>query len=281
MKSVVLLTVNVHGIGPEAADAPADTLYGRLAHGRYAYRGGLTALMDRLRSLDVRATFFWPLFEAQRCRAALERCVAEGHEVAAHGNAFENPAQLDPAREAGLLAACAERLEQWTGTRPVGFRSPTGTLSAHTITLLGQAGWRYDASFIDDDAPYSLAADGAPGMVELPWSEALCDATHFRRRFTQDRAEAAMHEEFDPLLDADGYACITLHPRGDIGVARPARLPIVDRLVQRARARGAQFALCREVAAAALTREGVVWRGRARPGLARVDHLPIPPSPQP
>jgi peptidoglycan/xylan/chitin deacetylase (PgdA/CDA1 family) len=276
-QDVVMLTVNVHGIGPEAAGTPPASLYGRFAHGRYAYRGGLLALLERLRRLEVRATFFWPLFEAQRCRAELERCVADGHEIAAHGNAFEDPGALAPDREAELLALCAQQLAQWTGQRPVGFRSPTGTLSAHTIALLGRQGWRYDSSFVDDDAPYSLAADGAPGMVELPWSESLCDATHFRRRFSQLRAEAAMAEEFDPLLDADGYMCITLHPRGDIGVARPARLRMVDALVQRARQRGARFMRCAEVAELALVSGGVAWNGRPRPGLpAAVDHPPNP-----
>jgi peptidoglycan-N-acetylglucosamine deacetylase len=271
-QDVIMLTVNVHGVGPEAAVTPPCNLYGRFAHGRYTYRGGLVALMDRLQRLQVRATFFWPLFEAQRCRAELERCVADGHEVAAHGHAFEDHAGLLPEHEAELLDLCAQRLAQWTGRRPVGFRSPTGSLSANSIALLGGQGWKYDSSFIDDDAPYSLAADGAPGMVELPWSESLCDATHFRRRFSQRRAEAAMAEEFEPLLDADGYACITLHPRGDIGVARPARLRMVGTLVQKARERRARFMCCVDVAEIALISGGVVWNGRDRPGLPAVDY---------
>jgi len=271
-QDVVMLTVNAQGIGPEAAQTSPSSLYGRFAHGRYAYRGGLISLMDRLRQLQVPATFFWPLFEARCCRAELERCVADGHEVAAHGHAFEDHATLLPGREAELLELCGETLAQWTGQRPTGFRSPTGTLSANTISLLGRQGWRYDSSFVDDDSPYSLAADGAPGMVELPWSESLCDATHFRRRFSQRRAEAAMAEEFEPLLDADGYMCISLHPRGDIGVARPARLRMVDALVQKARKRGARFMRCAEVAELALTSDGVVWNGRAKPGLPAVDY---------
>ena len=81
-----------------------------------------------------------------------------------------------------------------------------------------------------------ISADRAPGMVELPLSEGLTDATHFRRRLAQSRAEAFLNEELDALLPEDGFACITLHPRADIGVAREARVPVLLRLLDRARA---------------------------------------------
>jgi peptidoglycan-N-acetylglucosamine deacetylase len=245
---VALLTVNVHGLGPEAATVPEEDLFGRLAHGRYTYRVGLSRLLDMLRRANVSATFFWPVFEAERCQPLLERCLAEGHEVASHGNAFEDHATLGE-REAEVLQAAHERLTAIAGTAPIGFRSPTGTLSPATIGLLGRLGYRYDSSFLDDDVPYSLKSHGSPGMVELPWSEGLCDATHFRRRLTQRRAEAFVVEELDAMVDTSGLPCLTFHPRADVGVGRTARLAIVERLIDRARIRhGVIFRLCRDVA---------------------------------
>lgn len=267
MSRIVALTVNVHGIGPEAATEPGSALYGRFAHGGYAYHRGLARLLDALRAAEVKATFFWPSSEAARCPALLERCLAEGHEVASHGRAFEDHMTLDAAAEAALLEEAHAALTARCGAAPVGFRAPTGTLSAVTFGILHRLGYRYDSSNVDDDAPYALAADGAPGMVELPPSEGLTDATQFRRRLTQSRAEAFLIEELDALLPEDGFACITLHPRADIGLAREARIPVLLRLIDRARAvHGAEFRLCRDIAAAALQADGsVTWNGKLRP----------------
>lgn len=259
MSRVVALTVNVHGLGPEAANEPASALYGRFAHGNYAYHRGLARLLDALRVAAVPATFFWPSSEAARCPALLDRCLAEGHEVAAHGRAFEDHMTLDPGTEAALLEEAHADLTARCGTAPVGFRAPTGTLSAVSFSLLDRLGYRYDSSNVDDDAPYALGDDGAPGMMELPLNEGLTDATHFARRLTQSRAEAFLAEELDAVLPAAGFACITLHPRGDLGLVREARIPVLLRLLDRARSvHGGTFRLCRDIAADARQADGSV-----------------------
>lgn len=247
MTRTLLITVNVHGLGPEAAEAPGTELHGRFAHGAYAYRIGMARLLETLRRLQAPATLFWPSGEASRMPALLEQCLRDGHEIASHGRAFEDHAALAPAEEADILGEARDMLTRLAGVAPTGFRSPTGTLSAATIGLLGPLGYRYDSSFLDDDAPYALDADGGTGMVELPWSEGLTDATHFRRRLTQDRAEAFLTEELDALLPVAGYACLTVHPRADIGLARASRLPILERLIARARDAGATLRRCRDL----------------------------------
>jgi hypothetical protein len=67
---------------------------------------------------------------------------------------------------------------------------------------------------------------------------------------TQSRARAFLVEAWGALLATDGYACLTLHPRADLGVGRAARLAMVERLFDRARRQGSDFRLCRDVAAA-------------------------------
>lgn len=243
----VLVTINVHGIGPEAATLPETALHGRDAHGRYTYGGGLARVLDMLRRQEIRATFFWPVFEAERCRDLLERSLREGHEAASHGNAFEDLTTLGN-REGEMLERARDRLTELTGEPPQGFRYTASGFTPHTVAWLHRLGYRYDSSAIDDDAPYTLEADGGPGMIELPWSEGLCDATHFSRRVTQERAFAHLAEQGDALLDVEGYACLTLHPRADNGVGRAARLQMVERLLERFRTQGAQFLSCREQA---------------------------------
>jgi len=245
MTATLLLTVNVQGLGPEAAEAKGAPLFGRFAHGGYAAKVGMARLLDALREAGLTATFFWPSSEALTMPALLERCLREGHEVASHGRAFEDHAALDPEQEAEVLEEAHDTLRRLCGTAPLGFRAPTGTLSAATLPLLARLGYGYDSSFVDDDAPYPLAADGGGAMLELPWAEGLADATHFRRRLTQDRAEAMMTEELEALLPVAGYACLTLHPRADLGLARTARLPILRRLLDRAAKLGAAPRPCR------------------------------------
>lgn len=244
----VLVTLNVQGIGPEAAAQPESSLHGRDAHGRYTYGGGLARVLDMLRRQGIRATLFWPAFEAERCRGLLEQSLRDGHEAASQGNAFEDLAALGD-REGEILERARDRLAGLTGRPPQGFRYTGSAFTPRTVPLLHRLGYRYDSSAIDDDAPYELDADGGPGMVELPWSEGLCDATHFSRRVTQDRAYAHWVEQGDALLAADGYACLTLHPRADNGVGRAARLQKVEQLLERFRAAGAAFTTCADLAA--------------------------------
>lgn len=248
MSGALLITVNVHGIGPEAAGAPEAELFGRDAHGRYTYRIGLTRVLDALSEYGLPATFFWPATEAERLPGLVERCLREGHEIAHHGRAFEDHAKLGRDDETAIIGEAHETLRRLSGVAPRGFRAPTGTLSSNTIPILQALGYRYDSSFLDDDCPYALAPHGGPGMVELPISEGLTDATHFRRRVTQDRAEELMCEELSALVAVDGYACLTFHPRADIGVGRAARLPLINRLAKLAAAGGARPALCSELA---------------------------------
>lgn len=243
----LLITVNVHGIGPEAATIPEAGLFGRDAHGRYTYRIGLTRLLDALGDYGLNATLFWPSSEAQRIPALFERCLKDGHEIACNGRAFEDHAKLGTDEDA-VIEEAHDVLTRLGGAAPVGFRSPTGTLSERTIPILQRLGYRYDSSFLDDDAPYSLTQYGGADMVELPLSEGLTDATHFRRRVTQDRAEALLAEELTALLGVEGYACLTIHPRADIGIGRAARLPMLERLVRLAEKQGAAPGLCRDEA---------------------------------
>lgn len=248
MTGSLLITVNVHGIGPEAAATPEAELFGRDAHGRYTYRIGLARLLDSLREGGLPATFFWPAMEAERLPHLVERCLRDGHEIASHGRAFEDHASLGREAETAAIGEAHETLLRLSGAPPRGFRSPTGTLSPNTIPILQGLGYLYDSSFLDDDCPYGLAGHGGERMVELPISEGLTDATHFRRRVTQDRAEELMREELSALLAVDSYACLTFHPRADIGVGRAARLPLIQRLVGLAREQGAKPALCGELA---------------------------------
>jgi hypothetical protein len=54
----------------------------------------------------------------------------------------------------------------------------SGPMSPATPRLLGSLGYRYDSSFIDDDAAHALDADSIAAIVELP----LNGSAFFSRR---------------------------------------------------------------------------------------------------
>ncbi|OWT76886.1 MULTISPECIES: polysaccharide deacetylase family protein [unclassified Achromobacter] len=258
-----LVTVNVHGLGPEERETPPESLFGRFGHGRYTYNVGLQRVLDFLRGNGIRGTFFWPVVEARRCPDLLRACMADGHEIASHGLAFEDISKLGD-QEADLLKQAKQQLEDLCGQAVHGFRAPEGLVSLDTVRILQDLGYVYDSSYIDDDAPYSLVSDNAARMVELPWSEGLSDITHFRRRFTQGRAALALRAEFQGLIEAEGYACLSLHPRGDIGSGRAARLEMLQGLIADIRASGASFTRAIDLARTCLVDGTVQWQGRTR-----------------
>ena len=55
-----------------------------------------------------------------------------------------------------------------TGSAPLGWRAPQGLLSPATLKLLCELGYRYDASFQDDDYPYVMDCGAGSAIVELP-----------------------------------------------------------------------------------------------------------------
>ena len=276
MVAMVAFTVNVQGIGPELVKHAEADLVGELSHGRYAYRCGLPRLLDEFRRNDVRATFFWPSSEAARVPRLLARCVAEGHEIASHGRAFEDLEKLGTNRERAVLAEAHQTLSDLARVEPVGFRSPT-TVSTSTFAILSDLGYKYDSSNIDDDAPYSLAngislgpalAPVAParGMVELPFALGLEDSYHYSHLISPRRVATFMMDCLNGLMEhGEGYACVSLNPRADKGIARHAQIPIVNSLIQRVRSFGAEIKLCRDITSSLTGSEGrVKWNGKVR-----------------
>jgi peptidoglycan/xylan/chitin deacetylase (PgdA/CDA1 family) len=276
MTMFVAFTVNVQGIGPELVTHEESDLVGILSHGRYAYRCGLPRYLDAFKRNNIKGTFFWPSSEAARVPDLLKRCVDEGHEIGLHGRAFEDLEKLDADKERAILREAHGTLAQLADGNPVGFRSPT-TLSTSTFQILSEMGYRYDSSAIDDDAPYSLVRGfslgpdlkpvaPAKGMVELPYAPGLQDFYHYSHDISPRRVERYMFDALDGLAEhGNGYACVTLHPRADMGLSRQAQIPIIDRLVDKVRAHGAVIRTCKEIASTILQPDGSVkWNGKVR-----------------
>ncbi|AJC83099.1 polysaccharide deacetylase domain-containing protein (plasmid) [Rhizobium etli bv. phaseoli str. IE4803] len=227
-RMIVAFTVNLQGsvVENSAGSETEDTLFGKRSYGKYITHPGTDRILAMLDRLGIKATFFVPGREALDDLDLVRRIAAKGHEIAAHGYAHE--AYDGRPGELALLRQTHDILRSVTGTAPIGWRAPVGLLAPATLSGLQGLGYLYDSSNQDDDFPYSLAADGAPTMVELPQNEMLIDETHYSRRATHARLLAWWRQEFEAMHAERCFATITVSPRSDYGSGRASRIAALE-----------------------------------------------------
>ncbi len=159
-----------------------------MSRGEFGAEVGAPRLLDLFRHYGIRTTWAIPTHTMMTFPAALEKVLADGHEVAAHGVYHEYIPKLDLEQERELLAVQVEKHESLIGRRPRGYRSPALDVTDNTLGLLAEFGFDWDSSLMGRDfTPYypSMVIDfdlldgnrfGAPSRVlELPVSWALDD----------------------------------------------------------------------------------------------------------
>jgi peptidoglycan-N-acetylglucosamine deacetylase len=244
----VAVTVNLQGKTVELRQLGEDALFGRASYGKYAYAVGCERLFGLLDRHGIKATVFVPGEEAEANPGYVAALAGRGHEIAAHGWAME---EMDAAGidERALLERTHATLTRITGAAPRGFRAPHGRLTERTLRHLAALGYRYDASFQDDDHPYPLDADGGPGMIEVPQAEILIDATLYAQRQTHDRVMKTWREEIEAMHRERCLITLTLHPRSDYGSARASRITALDRMLTWLNSLdGVSFMTCEQIA---------------------------------
>ncbi|MGI5229885.1 polysaccharide deacetylase family protein [Actinoallomurus sp. CA-142502] len=198
-----------------------ETRPGKLAQGEYGSRVAAPRILAALERHGVPATFFMPAVSALLHPEEARGYVAAGHEIAAHGWIHERNMLLDPADERLLAVRALDTLEEITGVRPVGLRTPSWDFSDATLDIIRELGLVYDSSLMADDDCYELLADGEPtGIVELPVEWIRDDAPYFMmerygslRPYTPPREVLRLWcDEFDAARAEGGLFQLTMHP---------------------------------------------------------------------
>ena len=228
---------------------------GKLSQGQYGARVGVPRIRRLLARHDIRASFFVPAVVAKLHPEEQRALVDDGHEIGIHGWIHELNSELPPAAERELQLRAADVLEEITGVRPVGIRTPSWDFSQHTLAISREMGLIYDSSLMADDEPYELLEEGEPtGMVELPVEWIRDDAVYFNmERFSALRPYTppsgvleVFRSEFDGAWDEGGLFLLTMHPHF---IGHRSRMAILDELIRYMRAReGVWFATHAEVA---------------------------------
>lgn len=130
---------------------------------------GMPRILDLLGELNVPGTFFTTGEMARQFPAIMRRVVAEGHELACHGDLHRDFTTLTETETRDELKAACESLREFGPV--VSFRAPYLRFPSHYLPLLVEQGLRIDSSI----ARYKFGPDHRPtapvrGLVRVPAS---------------------------------------------------------------------------------------------------------------
>ena len=222
---------------------------------RYGPRIAVPRIVRIWRHFNIRQTMYVPGWCIETYPAAMEALLADGHEIGHHGYLHERPNQLTRDDEARVMERGVAIIEKLTGKRPAGYRCPSGAFSPHTLDLLIEHGFTYDASLHGDDVPYIIESD-AGHLIELPSDFPLDDWPQYvhMKDFNMamviqspQRAMEVFQAEFDAAWTHGGLWAAIWHP---FVSGRLARADAMVRLIEHMRAKGdVWFATMAEIAA--------------------------------
>ena len=228
---------------------------GRLSQGQYGARAGVPRILRLLDRHAIPATFFVPAVTAMLHPDEQRAVVGEGHEIGIHSWIHERNSTLPPADEREVQMRAADKLEEITGQRPVGIRTPSWDFSPHTLAITREMGLLYDSSLMADDEPYELVEDGEPtGVVELPVEWIRDDYPYWAMdRFGVLRPTTSpsgvlevFRREFDGAYAEGGLFLLTMHPHI---TGHRSRIGVLEELIRHIRShRDIWFATHAEVA---------------------------------
>ncbi len=127
----------------------------------------VNTILDLMDSFDFapKATFFILGWIAERLPDMVRQIHQRGHEVASHGYGHELPTKLAPHALMEDLCSSKKLLEDMIGQEVTGYRAPSFAADNRILNLVGQAQYRYDASY------NSFAAHGRYGKMDLSSAE--------------------------------------------------------------------------------------------------------------
>ena len=237
-RCAVVLTFDIDGVAgainvdPESANRP-----GLLSVREYGPSVGVPRILDMLDELDAPATFFTPGYVAETHEEMVREIVRRGHETAHHGYMHEPPATLSVDEEIAVLDRGSDILERLAGRRPDGYRAPAAELSVHTLELLVERGFTYDASLMGDDVPYVLDV-GDDTIVEVPTHWELNDVSYFNyapqlgiRQYmaTPEHVRSTWSSAFEGAYHYGRSLVLMMHP---YVMGRPGRLRMLAGLIR-------------------------------------------------
>ena len=189
------------GLGSDSAAVGAPQTARNFAWRDYGNRVGIWYLFELLDELGLPAAHNLNSLVADACPQIVDRILARGDEVVAHGRTnAERQDVLDEAGERALIAETTERLRAATGTDPAGWLGPWLAQTRVTPDLLREAGYRYMMDWPADDQPFWMRTRAGP-LLSVPYSIEINDSpTMVFRQQGAEEFERMIVDQFDEML---------------------------------------------------------------------------------
>lgn len=167
-------------------------------------------ILDTLKQLDVKATFFMVGQRMEQNPDLVRRAIAEGHAIGNH--TYSHPRDLDKLSSAQVireLEKCEELIEQFTGNRTLMFRPPRGLVDSSVARIADEEGyqtilWTVSADHHDAPTPRDMAR--RVDDLILPGGIILAHDGSFKSRWKDVAATPLIIAE----LKKEGYRFVTV-----------------------------------------------------------------------
>jgi peptidoglycan/xylan/chitin deacetylase (PgdA/CDA1 family) len=234
-----------------------------VSQGHYGPKVGLPRILALLKRYDVASTFFIPGLVIERYPAEIEAILEAGITIEHHSYSHAWSETLTEEEEAEEFQRGWDAIVKATGRKPLGWRSPAGELTPHSVPLMERYGFTFSSNLFDADSPHLLAdGDRVTDIVEIPFAWVNDDAPFFlysnrlpgRTMSAPSAVLESWTREFDGLVDEPGtHYLIGMHPQV---IGRPSRLWVLEQTIKHIVESGAgEFLSCEDYVA------------RVRPGL--------------
>jgi peptidoglycan/xylan/chitin deacetylase (PgdA/CDA1 family) len=231
-RAAMFLSIDVDAESAWTAKDPANAeRLVTMSFGGYEARVGTPKLLELLRQLGLKATFFITGWAADAHPAMAEAILRDGHEIGHHGyhHLLPDPGSPEIEDELGEGFAALKRV---LGVVPVGYRAPVGESCEQLRTALKRDGILYSSSWRDDVRPYrQVLANGTEGVIELPvtssyddWMHGLSARFSPRSIFPREHVLSMWKDELDEVRDWGAMVTTVLHPQVS---GRPMRLRLL------------------------------------------------------
>lgn len=180
----------------------------------YGMRVGVWRFFDLYRRLGIKPTLS---INARVCDD-YERVAAEARGAGWEfmGHAWDQMPIHKIEDQRGMIHRSLDRLEAFTGTRPVGWLGPGLTQTLDTPDLLAEAGVKYIGDLVWDDEPVEIATAHGP-LVTLPYTVELNDIPtmmiqHHESPYWLVRARDAFDRLYREGGERPKIMAIAIHP---------------------------------------------------------------------
>jgi peptidoglycan/xylan/chitin deacetylase (PgdA/CDA1 family) len=211
-----------------------------MSEGAYGPKVGVHYILELLDLYEIKASFFIPGRVVELHPDVVQEIHRRGHDVGHHGYMHERPDTLNDEQEEKVLLKGLEILENTTGQRPRGYRSPAWELKPSSPALLLKHGFEFDSSLMGYDTPYWIKTSSG-SLLELPVYWKNDDWPQFgyvsvpsigNGISAPSKGLEVFAEEFNGLYARGGFFNMTMHP---FLAGRPSGLAVLERLIRHIR----------------------------------------------